>query len=259
MCNYDNAHFVSKYILHFNHKARRVVNLTLLRQNKTLKFNFRTIKTQFIANYILDIIAMNKNNKQNKATKSKQVIRRVKQIIQDKSETKITDILYSNTMGSSAYLYDVLQISQGSGSVNNRVGLSVDPFRFQCICTFGATYALTGQNFNNIRVILFRDLQQKDSNIPVTTDVLSVSSVVAAYNFFNKKRFKIYYDRIHTINYYDPSTTLKLDVKLAGETRYSGISSATINKNGLYIIFLEDNSSNPATFNFWSRVHFKDA
>lgn len=182
----------------------------------------------------------------------------LKTILNSKTEVKISDVLYNNTLGSAAYIYDLMQVSQGTANVNNRIGLAINPLKINIRIILSVAYALTGQNYNNIRLIIFRDLQQKDSNIPVVSDVLSIANPVAQLNYFNYKRFQILDDRRLTLNYYRPSTTLDLAFKLKGETRYSGPSSSSINKNGLYFLLIDDNTSNPTTFNFWSRLHFTD-
>jgi hypothetical protein len=84
--------------------------------------------------------------------------------------------------------------------------------------------------------MIVRDLQQRDSTLPVITDVLSTAAVIAPVNYFNVKRFKIYYDKVVSFDYYNFVTHLKIMFPLKGEVRYSGVSSSTINKNGLYMI-----------------------
>lgn len=202
---------------------------------------------------------MKRNNKNNQLTLTKQVSKQIRNVINAKTETKITDVLYTNTLGSSSYLYDILQVSQGTGNINNRVGMSIDLTKALVRLQLSVSYALTGQNYNNIRVLIVRDLQQRDNTLPAITDVLSTATPIAPLNYFNIKRFQILHDSIVTLNYYKPARFLDLRMSISGETRYSGISSATINKNGLYLILVEDNTSNPAAFNLWTRISYKDS
>jgi len=118
--------------------------------------------------------------------------------------------------------------------------------------------SLSGSQRTSLRIIICCDLRQIDSTSPVLSDILSTNVTTAQLNYFNKGRFKIFYDKIVQVGPYN--TTAKLNINLRGllAMRWSGTGSSSIVQNGLYLLCLSDQSTNVPDIDYWFRLQYID-
>jgi len=128
-------------------------------------------------------------------------------------------------------------------------------------------------NFNasvhfHYRVAIVQDKQQRSDTSPTAGDIFSdgistSNPVTAVPTRANLERFKIIYmsppyssiglQLGNVNNYYE--FTKKMNLKVS----YNGSASSDIEKNGLYCVFLTDDTSGAVDFNGLARIGFTDA
>lgn len=173
-------------------------------------------------------------------------------------EKKLSDLLASYTISTTIISTPLHLISQGT-SYNERIGLQIKTHSLAFNFIFRAGAALVGTSVANMRVIVFQDLQQIDSTYPSGLDVLSTASPVSTRNWFNTSRFRILRDFNVTLDVYHTQKKLRLNIPINSVLKFSGSSSVNITRNGLYILFVSDNTANPPTLDFWSRLLYTDS
>jgi len=174
-----------------------------------------------------------------------------------RSERKLYDLYATAALSTAFTIYPLSQFPQGT-SYNERIGLSTNLHRLEINFIFRAGTALIGSTVTNVRVMIFTDLQQIDSSSPTGLELLSIASPLAAINWFNISRFKIHYDQNVTLDVYHTQLKKILNKNIGGTIKFSGSSGANITRNGLYILFIADNSINPPSVEMWSRTIFSD-
>jgi len=189
----------------------------------------------------------------------KRVAKRVRRI--EKSiETKYLDITATTQAVSNAgYIREIGgTIVQGTSEIGQRVGMEIVAtsmdIRFHCEVPL---VAVTGDNYNRIRVIVGWDKMPQGSGLPALADILETVTtpdmIVANRQWNLRKRFRTLYDKVFTL--YAPQSGGALT---AGSIRYlfkqlhfklkrrkiiyldnSG-GAASIDKNMLVILFVSD-------------------
>lgn len=149
---------------------------------------------------------------------------------------------------------------------DNRTGRSIYSKYIEIRGLLGWT-AGTASSWSNGRIILVLD-ENSNGVLPVITDVLTSNTIASMRNVNNMSRFKILYDRTHanpqthaTIN---NEKLVKFRRKVRRTTEYlgTGVASADLGKNQLYLILLSEQttaSANGPTYDFELRLHYDDA
>lgn len=160
---------------------------------------------------------------------------------------------------STATLIGLQPIQNGTGP-NERIGSAIEGDSLRLTYTFYAGTALIGSPNSTVRVILFYDNRQIDSTSPSATDVIFPTVPSANYNYYNLSRWTVLHDSKYAITGYDKSViTKKFNFKLKKIMRYSGLGLSSITQNGLYLMICSDNIVNPPTFDYFSRLYYKDS
>lgn len=95
-----------------------------------------------------------------------------------------------------------------------------------------------------VRVVVIRDTEQVADTAPGFTDIFESNSPLALINKLNVGRFSILYDKNYNMTSNSPSAQIKQMIPLNFHIRYNGTSSADIEKNGIYVCFITNASSN---------------
>lgn len=184
-------------------------------------------------------------------------VKMLKSLVNVEKKKFDTEVTISNVT-SSGTIYDLDLIAQGDTD-QTRDGNSV-------LCQY---INLKGrvQQANNIpstvRLILFIDLQQIGDTAPGVNDVLDPSftnKYSAPLNNDTVGRFKILSDKSYNFNPgSDILKSFKMFHRLTGHhIRYNGASSTDIQKGGIYLLTISDQSTLFCSIDFSSRLTFTD-
>lgn len=201
---------------------------------------------------------MNKQqNKRSKINKSKQLSNRITQN-SGKSDIKLCLTGLPTTTISTSNLQYLLPIQVGT-SYNERIANKINVKGLRIMLSLKTGVAALGNNTAITRVIIFQDLRQQDSVFPAVTDLLNIALVNSAYVYPNLQRFKIHFDQHFKSHQYDLAKQINLQFPLNFTVKYSNNGMNSICMNGLYILFLTDNLTNPPTIDYSSQVYYEDA
>lgn len=131
-------------------------------------------------------------------------------------------------------------IAQGD-TVSNRNGNSVKLQSLYCPFTIKANASST-QAF--ARVLIYMDLQQVADSAAGVTDVLYEATVESPLNINTAGRFKVLYDKVFNLD--DAKTTSiysKPYIPIKSHVRYNGTASSDVQKGGIYILYLSNEST----------------
>lgn len=199
----------------------------------------------------------------------------VKRQINRHIETKVLDTVSSNiddivSGGATNVLTNFAQgVEQGEF-----IGAKIDIKMIRLnLYTELATSLITGDGFNDVRVIIIQAREFTTSNSsatwPLLTDFLpdfgtTVSlNKVAMTSYEAKKQYKILYDRrVHLETNNQMSKTMKIKIpgrKLKG-VQFTGASNTHTAQGHVYFYIFSDSTTTPHPLYRWaSRVYYKDA
>lgn len=115
----------------------------------------------------------------------------------------------------------------------------------------------------NTRVILVLDKQSNGAQ-PLVTDILATNTVVSPRNLDNRKRFKILYDKCHSLGTAGPAninTEFYFKNQQTHVAYYNGSNLGTIADiatNALYLLTISDQATNLPAINYYFRLRFID-
>lgn len=144
--------------------------------------------------------------------------------------------------GTAGAIYPLNNIGQGD-AINQRQGNKVTlkrvDFNMRCACLHDSN--------TTYRVIIFQDLQQRDSTAPTITDVVTQTNTLSTYNVLYTQRFRILYDQRRTLNASflngDNADQFAVSIRRfaqGGLSEFSAAGAATQSKNGLWMIVFCD-------------------
>lgn len=176
----------------------------------------------------------------------------VKKAIQAQQELKSLYTVASDaSLDISGVLYHITAVAQGD-LVSNRSGNVINGKTVELRCTLSnADITGAAPSPTRIRVILFKD-KQMNATAPTITQLLrddtdgdrTIQSSINHVTF--PKRFKVYYDRVHTFNngpgsisaYSVINKTIKIYKRCPGKIVYSGANATDVVNNHIYALFV---------------------
>lgn len=174
------------------------------------------------------------------------------------SEVHYSDISLGATAVSTTAAFNLLNGSQTGDGVTNRTGSSIrlrgTDLRFSITGNVIAVSTLT-------RVLVVID-KEADGLAFAATDLLTSSSVYAAYSAFNQMRFTILYDKVFSNTTGGPFQQVvchrcKYDVHCMYNAGNAG-TVADINTNSVYLMYVSDQAVNTSTIQGYFRTWFID-
>lgn len=125
-------------------------------------------------------------------------------------------------------------------------------------------FADVADDSNLVRIIVFQWRDDDISYTPVAADILqNAASFYDMYNFTNRHRFTVLWDRTFNVDSTDPAKPFKRSIygkKLAKVLEYSGATDSSITgKHQIYVLAVSDSGAiaHP-TLDMMTRVYFKD-
>ncbi len=177
-------------------------------------------------------------------------------------ETKVNDVTGSTTVGTSAAVYNLSNIAQGS-DYNNREGNSILCQGLELRYSLESNF--TAANTAFVRLIVVVDNDQRGAD-PVLTDLLETTSAglsvcSPALHYINK-RFTVLYDHTSALctSAASASQYYSVPIKWNRHIKYSATTGVdTSNWEGaIYLFTIGTNNTVPPTINFFSRLMFTD-
>lgn len=187
---------------------------------------------------------------------TKQLATRIKKL-EHTEELKYIDVLNSTALSTTGTSLVLSVLAQGD-DFNNRVGEEVRAKYVNCKLRLAKT--TPSANINQVRCILFWDLQTNGSGPVILTSTLadsglldnsSITSVLLSpHNYRCSQRYKILYDKVHVLNP-DSTTTqmaryIHINKRLGGaKIKYTDSSGtiASLTSRALCFSILSDTSS----------------
>jgi hypothetical protein len=171
------------------------------------------------------------------------------------TQPKINDIGFGVPITTTASLASLVAIPEGTG-INQRIGNRIYPNSLQIKATLNASTTIIGSAVASIRLMVVQDLQQVQGTAPLITDIINPSSVVGQRNLYFMQRFKILRDIKIKVDTYNPTINYNDRIRLNSYIGFASGTSTDLSRNGIYLIYVSDNSGNPPNMVWSSRLYY---
>lgn len=172
-------------------------------------------------------------------------------------ETKfITPIAYDSTVSNTGQFLLINGIPNGTTD-NQRIG---DVIKSKHLELNMEMINHASSTYSNLRVTLFY-FRRPTGSTPIISDLFtSLTNVLSLQNVDLKPRFQILYDKHFTVNTYDPSKFLHIDMSLNAPVHYieNGSTISYISENALYMLVWTDRVTNLPTLRYVVRYGYTD-
>lgn len=176
----------------------------------------------------------------------------------DTVEFKYKDTSSAVANASTGNLYIMNGIAKGDG-VSERIGRKVTVRSIQ-LRGYLATNTVTA-TMDVVRVIIFVD-RQVNAVAPTVAEVLQTATFEQFRNLENRARFRILFSKAYAVGNQYCQSYVPIDwyKKISIPTIYSGTgaTSASITTNGLYILLICEEATNPSRHSLRWRVRYTD-
>lgn len=171
------------------------------------------------------------------------------------SELYKHDVLYNTPITNTGVLVPLTGLAEGNGD-DDRTGNSI----FVRYVNLDGSVSMQGSNNTIIKMALVMDSQQQADTTPSFTDVYETASINTHLNSNTVGRFSILDSQYLTLNVGQVQTRkVKMNKSMRLHIRYNGATSTDIQRNGLYLALISNQSSNNAPFcEFHIRVSYHD-
>lgn len=171
------------------------------------------------------------------------------------SEKKKHDAGVSETPSTSGAVTSLASIAQGDTLVQrngNSILAKYLGIRYTVNMNASATNTI-------LRTILVKDLQQVSDTAPTLGDVLQDVTVNSFLDYKFPGRFSVLMDKTIQLSANGRNGHMeKINIPLNTHIKYNGTASTDIQKNGLYLMFVSNESANVPTISGASRLHYYD-
>lgn len=173
------------------------------------------------------------------------------------AEKKFHDKVYSSTITNAGSIVNLCEIAQGDGNTT-RDGVSVlcNSLYIKCNTIMNIT-----ANTSILRYMVIKDKQQIADTAPAVLDVLETASVLSPLQKLNVGRFSVLSDKTVSVleNGRQQTGVQKLYIRTPGHhIRWNGTASTDIQKGGLYLLIISDQSAAYPTFQYNARLSYYD-
>lgn len=170
------------------------------------------------------------------------------------AEKKFHDVATALTISTTASASNLNGIAQGD-TQSNRDGISILQNNLQVKGTI-TKHSSSSSSF--VRVVVLRDNQQVGDTNVAWTNIFTGETMDSYLRTTTLGRYQIMMDRVIQLTSDKPSVYIKKYFKLDKHARYNGTAATDIQKNGLYLLLLSDESTNLPTSNLCSRLAYYD-
>ena len=159
-----------------------------------------------------------------------------------------------SSTGSIVHLTSIGQDDTATGRTGNSILLRGININLECSMSSSIT---NGETY--FRIILFKDNQQIGDTSPGVTDVLASATTSSFLNQSQAGRFQIlknWYFTLDSIR--GKSRIISHFVNQHTHVRWNGANGTDIQKNGVYLLFLSDESTNTPTVTYNTKLGWHD-
>jgi len=188
-------------------------------------------------------------------SQSKQLRRKSNVNLRSGPMLKISDLAFGTLVTGTAAIASLLAVPQGT-NVTDRTGSSIRAVNLQINASFTASNTLIGRTDSINRILIVKDRQQAQATTPAITDIINSASVIGLRNVYFLNRFQILHEQFIKVDTYNPSVQLKKTLSLNHISSFASGLSTDITSNGIYLIYVSNNSINPPTMTWASRLNF---
>ncbi len=175
-------------------------------------------------------------------------------------EKKKLDLSHSGNILSSttSARLNFTAIATGDGP-NQREGNSIKVVRLYGKGTIRVNSASTS-TASNLRVVIIRDNQQIADTTPTWTDIYALADHNSLLNTATVGRYSVLWDRRYTVSNQNgsPGRAFEFNIPLQQHVRYNSTASTDIQKNGMYMFAISDESVNGVDLSVQARTTYID-
>lgn len=168
---------------------------------------------------------------------------------------KISDLSFGTLVTGTAGIASLIAVPQ-STDVTGRTGSSIRAVNLLINTSFTSSTTLIGTTASITRILIVKDKQQVQATAPAITDIINAASVTGQRNLYFLNRFQILHEQFVKVDTYNPSVQLKKIIPLNHINSFASGASNDITSNGIYLIYVSNNSVNPPTMSWSSRLNF---
>lgn len=113
--------------------------------------------------------------------------------------------------------------------------------------------------FQPVRLIVFQDSQQVGDTYPTTTQLLENATTYSHLNSDTVGRFKILHNKVYNLNTgANAGIVYQINLPMQSHVRYNGTAGTDIQKGGLYLLWMSNETVNYPTIDYEARVSYHD-
>lgn len=174
------------------------------------------------------------------------------------AELKKHVLVHNETVGTAGQVYHLNGIAQGDTNLQRNGNSILGRW------LFGRALIVQHANAVNtfVRYLIVQDKQQIGDTTPNTANVLQSISILSSLNVNESRRFKILKDGL--VKFDAPTGTngqskvIKFNIDTKSHVKYNGTASTDIQKNGLYLILISNETTNTPTWDSNLTFNFYD-
>lgn len=166
------------------------------------------------------------------------------------------DVSLAATLSNTAQVTSLNPIANGDGE-GARTGNSILA-KYLSVNFIVNRNSVSTTSADSFRVVIVRDNEQVADTAPAYTDVFSANSIVAPLNVLNVGRFTLLLDKRFYVSYNKAQASFQQVIPLNFHLRFNGTASTDIEKNGLWLMILDDASANHPSMAGNSRIAYYD-
>lgn len=160
------------------------------------------------------------------------------------SEVFKHDITYSTPIDNTGVLIPLTGLAEGNGD-DDRTGNSI----FVRSVNLDGSLAINGTNNTLVKIALIKDTQQQSDSTPSYTDVYESASINTHLNSNTVGRFSVLSSKFYSLNVGSvQQRKIFLNKAMRLHIRYNGATSTDIQRNGLYLAVISNQTALNAPF-----------
>lgn len=173
------------------------------------------------------------------------------------SEKYKYDTSVSITATSTGVLHNLTTVAVGDGD-NSRTGNSIFVRGLSIQGNTSRNASGTYPDGQVVRIMLVKDGQQISDTAPQVTDILETASVNSFLNSDTVGRFTVLWNKKYKLDTQNPNQLIKYNKTLWHHVRYNGTSGSDIQKGGLYLLIISNESVYGPAMGLQCRLSYHD-
>lgn len=148
-------------------------------------------------------------------------------------------------------------IAQGDGD-SGRTGNSIFVRGLSIQGNMSRNSAGTYPDGQVVKLMVVMDTQQVGDTSPAITDIIESNGVNSFLNSDTVGRFQVLYNKRITLDTQHPNVLIKFNKSMRHHIRFNGSGASDVQKGGLYVLALSNESTNAPTVGLQCRLTYHD-